>query len=37
VRGRDPDFVTKVEGRLEQLIANGFEITKVDAVILNPK
>jgi hypothetical protein len=35
VRGHDPDFVTKVEGRLEQLIANGVDITKVDAVIRN--
>lgn len=36
-RGHDPDFVTRVEGRLEQLIADGFEITKVDAVTSNTK
>ena len=32
VRGHDPDFVTRVEGRLRELIANRFEITRVDAV-----
>jgi hypothetical protein len=32
VRGQDPGFVTRVEERLKELIANGFEITKVDAV-----
>jgi hypothetical protein len=35
VRGYDPDFVTMVEGRLRELIATGFEITKVDAVVRN--
>ena len=37
VRGRDPDFVTRVEGRLRELIANGFEIARVDAVIRDLK
>jgi hypothetical protein len=32
VRGYDPDFVTTVERRLNELIATGFEIIKVDAV-----
>jgi hypothetical protein len=32
---RDADFVSKVEDRMRELIAAGFEITKVDAV-LNP-
>ncbi len=32
VRGHDPDLVTGVEGRLQELFANGYEITKVDAV-----
>jgi hypothetical protein len=32
VIGRDPDFVTKVEQRLRELIAAGFSIMKVDAV-----
>jgi len=29
---QDPDFVTKVEVRLRELIAGGFEITRVDAL-----
>jgi hypothetical protein len=29
---QDPDFVTKVEVRLRELIAGGFEVTTVDAV-----
>ena len=33
VRGHDSDFVTKVEERLRELIASGFEITRVDAAI----
>ena len=33
VRGHDPDLVARVEGRLKELIANGFEITKVESVI----
>jgi len=37
VRGHDPDFVTRVEGRLRELIASGLEITRVDAVIREPK
>lgn len=37
VRGHDPDFVTVVEGRLRELIATGFEITRVDAVVRNTK
>ena len=37
LRGHDPDFVGKVEERLRELIANGFEITRVDAVIRKPK
>lgn len=37
VRGHDPDLVTRVEGRLQELVANGFEITKVDAVARNRK
>ncbi|MGB8399377.1 MAG: hypothetical protein WCE35_11325 [Bradyrhizobium sp.] len=37
VRGQDPGFATRVEERLKELIANGFEITKVDAVIRNTK
>jgi hypothetical protein len=32
VKGCDPDFVNKVEERLRELIAAGFEIAKVDAV-----
>jgi hypothetical protein len=32
VVGRDPDFVTKVEQRLRELIAAGFRIAKVDAL-----
>jgi hypothetical protein len=32
VIGSDPDFVTKVEQRLRELVATGFGITKVDAV-----
>jgi hypothetical protein len=35
--GRDPDLVTKVEKRLEALIATGFQIRKVDRVARNPK
>jgi hypothetical protein len=37
VRGHDPSFVTIVEGRLRELIASGFEITRLDAVIRDPK
>jgi hypothetical protein len=37
MRGHDPNFVTIVEGRLRELIASGFEITRVDAVIRDPK
>lgn len=33
VRGHDPELVARVEARLKELIANGFEITKADAVI----
>jgi len=32
-RGHDPDLVTRAEERLMELIAAGFEITKVDATI----
>jgi hypothetical protein len=32
VIGRDPNFAAKVEERLGELIAAGFEITRVDAV-----
>jgi hypothetical protein len=32
VRGCDPDFVAKVEQRLQELIASGITIIKVDAV-----
>jgi hypothetical protein len=32
VRGRDAELVTKVEGRLKELVATGVEITRVDAV-----
>jgi hypothetical protein len=32
VKGCDPDFVNKVEERMRELIAAGFEIAKVDAV-----
>lgn len=34
---QDPGFVTKVEERLRELIAAGFEIRKVDAVGRRPK
>ncbi len=37
VRGHDPNVVTIVEGRLRELIASGFGITRVDAVIRDPK
>jgi hypothetical protein len=36
-RGHDPAFVTAVEARLKELIANGFEITKVDALTRDTK
>ncbi len=36
-KGRDPEFVTKVEERLTELIAAGFQIRKVDAVIRKPR
>ncbi len=32
VRGRDPELVTRVEERLRELVAAGFEITRVDAM-----
>src|SRR5262245_12398190 len=32
LRGHDPGFVAKVEERLRELIANGFAITRVDAI-----
>jgi hypothetical protein len=32
VRGHDPEFVARVEERLRELIASGFEITRIDAV-----
>jgi hypothetical protein len=35
--GRDPDFVIKVEERLMELIAAGFEIRRIDAVFRKPK
>jgi len=34
VRGSDPEFVAKVEERLRELVAAGFEIVKVDGVAL---
>jgi hypothetical protein len=37
VTARDPDFVAKVENRMKELIAAGFEIAKVDAVIATTK
>jgi hypothetical protein len=37
VRGQSPDLVLKVEERLQELIANGFEITKVDTVSRNTR
>ena len=37
VRGHDPDFVTSVERRLSELIENGFEITRVNAVTRHRK
>ncbi|MGA2291551.1 hypothetical protein [Bradyrhizobium sp.] len=37
VRGRDPELVTKVEGRLEELLASGVEITRTDAVASYPR
>jgi hypothetical protein len=37
IRGHDPKFVAIVEERLKDLIANGFEITRVEAVIRNKK
>jgi len=33
VRGNDSEFVAKVEERLRELIASGFEITKIDGAI----
>jgi hypothetical protein len=36
VRGHDPDFVTRVETRLTELILSGFKITRVD-LIRKPK
>jgi hypothetical protein len=32
VRGRDAQFVTKVEERLRELVAAGIQITRVDAI-----
>ncbi|HEX3938929.1 MAG TPA: hypothetical protein VHX43_15600 [Xanthobacteraceae bacterium] len=32
VRGRDPEIATRVEERLRELVAAGFEITRVDAI-----
>jgi hypothetical protein len=32
VRGHDPELATKVEGRLRELVATGFEITTVDVI-----
>jgi len=37
VRGRDPDLVTRVEGRLRELVAIGFEVTRLDVVARRPK
>jgi hypothetical protein len=37
VRGNDSEFVAKVEERLRDLIASGFEITRVDAATRSPK
>jgi hypothetical protein len=37
VCGHDPDLVTRVEARLQELFANGFEITKVDATARSPR
>jgi hypothetical protein len=37
VHGNDLDFVTRVEERLRELIASGFEITRVDAAIRSRK
>src|SRR5580704_10810232 len=36
VHGNDPNVVTRVEARLGKLIADGFEISKVDAVMDSP-
>jgi hypothetical protein len=32
LRGRDVELVTKVEERVRELVAAGFQITRVDAV-----
>jgi hypothetical protein len=32
VRGRDAELVTEVEERLRELVAAGFQITRVDAI-----
>jgi hypothetical protein len=37
VRGRDPAVVARVEERLRDLIATGFEVIKVDAVMRSSK
>jgi hypothetical protein len=37
VRGNDSDFVTRVEERLRELMASGFEITRVDAAVRGPR
>ena len=37
VRGRDPELVTKVEDRLRELAADGFRITKTDAIAFPPR
>jgi hypothetical protein len=37
VHGRDPELVTRAEERLKELVATGFEITRVDAVVRRPK
>ena len=37
VHGRDPELVTKVENRLRELAADGFKITRTDAVAFPPR
>jgi hypothetical protein len=36
VHRRDPELVTRVEERLRELLAGGFEIAKVDAIAPHP-
>jgi hypothetical protein len=36
LRGRDAEFVARVEERLRELVASGLEISKIDAVVERP-